>query len=201
MLWNNIRKHKPDVVSVQQAYRARAFLRRIKGYKVFHHPRKPGAEYNGVAVLVRDDIEVVSVKWLKMNSHWVGGKAGKHHTPRVYPALRLRKKRAELYFVGVHLPTHNSEAAQRESLQTICRYFNNHSNSAVAAAGDWNRRAVEMRWPARAVKGEYHDTGKVDGALTARCNHLVDFRVQFPGYAHGWGIHRIDVEVDSRPRR
>lgn len=197
-LWQNIRKNKPDYVVVQQAYRARQFLKRIKGYKVYHRHDAGGGEFNGVAVLVRNDVEVVSVKWLVMDLPWIGGKAGKRHEPRVYPALRLRKDDADLYVVGVHLPTYNAKAPQAESFRKIADYFNDHKNSAVVAVGDWNNEAHNLRGMEKAVNGQYHSTGKVDGMLSTRCKHLNGRRVPFPRYAHGWGIHTVNVEPENR---
>lgn len=192
-LWRHIRTFKPDVVVVQQAYRARAFLKRIKGYNVYHWKDVRGGEWNGIAVLVRKDVEVVKVKTLVMKRHWTGPKAGKRHEPRVYPAFRLRKEDAELYLLGIHLPTHNEKLAQAESFDKIADYFWTHKNSGVVAVGDWNTEAHNMQGIEKHVQGFYRATGKVDGMLSARVKYINGKRVPFPRYAHGWGIHTISV--------
>jgi endonuclease/exonuclease/phosphatase family metal-dependent hydrolase len=195
-LWQNIRKHNPDVVVVQQAYRARAWLKTLRGYKSYHEIDRKGGEWNGVAVLVRKDIQVVNIRHLVMTEPWTGGKAGKRHEPRVYPVVRLRKGVGEdLYVVGVHLPTFNDKDAQAESFREIEEYFKAHENGSVVAVGDWNNEASNpgIRNIVDAVDGRYNETGKVDGMLSARVKYLGGGRVPFPRYAHGWGVHTVQV--------
>ena len=108
-----IREHEPDVVIVEQAYRARRWLRRIKGYRAY---QLWGPEASGIAVLIHHGVRVQRRRALRMTRSWVGPKAGRRHRPRVYPVFVLVKGGVTFRVIGVHLPSHNNPAAQVESL-------------------------------------------------------------------------------------
>lgn len=189
-----IKEHKPDVVIAEQAFRARRFLASIKGYQAHQWQDKPGGEWSGIAVLVRNDVDVMSVKPLVMSMSWTGPKAGKRHEPRVYPALVLRKEGVFFRVLGIHFPTHNQPMQQKESAQAIAAYFRSHDNSPVIAAGDWNRRADELDGLAQLARAELIPLGKVDHALVARLAHRRTKRLPKPHYAHGWALYRFDLD-------
>jgi len=196
LLWVHIKRHKPDVVITEQSFRARRFLSKIRGYQASHFEPRGGAEWNGIAVLVRNDITVHNVKALVMNKKWIGPKAGKHHDPRVYPALVLRKCGVVFRVLGIHLPTHNQPAAQKESVEAVAAYFRAHDNSPVVAAGDWNRRDNELDGLAQSARAELLSGGKVDHALVARVVFRRSKRLLKPIYAHGWMLYRVDLPLN-----
>jgi endonuclease/exonuclease/phosphatase family metal-dependent hydrolase len=192
-----IRDNKPDVVVVEQAYRARRFLSRTAkrlGYQHHQYERGPGAEWTGIAVLVSNNVNIIRTKPLLMEREWVGPKAGKRHEPRVYPTLVLRKEGVTFRVIGIHLETHNQPRAQVESLREIRGYFNGHPNSPIIAAGDWNRKAHELARTAERTDAEVL-TGKtkVDHALVARADNGNRDRLPTPDGAHGWARYRVTL--------
>jgi endonuclease/exonuclease/phosphatase family metal-dependent hydrolase len=198
LLRRHIRIHRPDVVIVEQAYRARPWLRRIARKLGYAHVQFARGEFgsneaHGIAVLVRRDVKIKRRMALVMDRRWVGPKAGKWHDPRVYPALVLRKQGVTFRALGIHFPTHNQPAAQAESMRAVKRYFRNHPNSPVVAAGDWNRVAGEMWALADDCDAELLPLGKVDHALVRNVNPRDTERLPKPRYAHGWALYRLTI--------
>ena len=194
-LLNLIHKHDPDVVIVEQAYRARRWLRRIKGYQ---HRQYWGPEASGIAVLVRDGIRINRRRKLRMKRTWVGPKAGRFHQPRVYPALVLIKGAVTFRVLGIHLPTRNQPVAQDESLRRIVKYFREHPNSPIIAAGDWNRKANELEATARACDAELLHVGKVDHAIVRGITRPEHGRLPTPAGAHGWALYTVTATEENQ---
>lgn len=195
LLWSILKLRRPDVVVVEQAYNAREWLNSRKGYKnhQFRRNEALGGEANGIAVLVRDGVEVKNVKPLVMEQEWVGPKAGRRHDPRVYPALSLKKTGHFFRVIGIHLPTANEDDAQMESIRALRDYFRNHDKSPVFAPGDYNMRAAELRarvgnWARILTPGS-----KVDHALAARVENATASRVRTAKGAHGWAIYTFEI--------
>lgn len=192
-----VRQHKPDLVVVEQAFRARRFLRKLaRGHGYVHHqyPKTPGAEWTGIAVLVRNNVDIVRTKPLVMDREWTGPKAGKRHDPRVYPTLVLRKHGVTFRAVGIHFPTRNQPFAQAESATEIVQYVRAHDNSPVILAGDWNMIERELQKIAdRCAATVLTGHTKVDHALVARFEDHHQKRLPTPAGAHGWALYRATI--------
>ena len=192
-----IRRDRPDVVVVEQAYRARGFLARAakrEGYQHHQYKAAPGAEWTGIAVLVRDNVDIVRTQPLVMEREWTGPKAGKRHEPRVYPVLVLRKQGVTFRVIGIHFPTHNQPRAQAESARAVVSYVRDHPNSPIIAAGDWNMKAHELdRIAARCDAEVLTGRTKVDHALVRNANNGRRDRLPTPEPAHGWARYRVTL--------
>lgn len=189
-----IRRHNPDVVIVEQAYRARLWLRSIRKYRSRQYW---GPEASGIAVLVRRDIRIVRRTALRMKLSWTGPKAGRRHAPRVYPALVLHKGAVAFRVLGIHLPSHNNAVAQVESLRAVVRYFRDHPNSPVIAAGDWNREARHLEDTARLCDANLLAVGKVDHAIARGVDTVDHGRLPTPEGAHGWALYTIAATKEN----
>ncbi len=111
-------ERKPAVVVLNEAYRLGPLS--VAGYDTFH--RFPG-ERADTAVLVRDDVEVGRVRWVRMTEPWRGPIHGDLHAPRQYVSVRLLWGGHPVRLLGVHLPTGGPDgpnaAAVRESMTEI----------------------------------------------------------------------------------
>ena len=188
-----IDQHRPDVVIVLQAYRARVWLNGIPGYQNWQYR---GVEASGIAVLVGSTIKLKRRRALRMTRPWIGPKAGHKHRPRTYPRLRLQKAGHWVRLLPVHLPTHNNPAAQAESLAAVRRWVVAVPNVFSVAAGDWNRMVEELvtlQLPVLTV-------GKVDHAVTSERPGTVAVcrRLPTPDDCHGWGLYAFDLETVAR---
>lgn len=111
-------RFQPDVVQLSEAYRCRKVLRRIPGYKRYQGLNV--GEGADVAVLVRRNIPVRAAWAMRMHEPW--SYKGRPRRPRVYRVVRLVPHGHVVRFLGVHLPTRNSEDAQAESYRRIRRW-------------------------------------------------------------------------------
>lgn len=189
-----IREHEPDVVIVLQAYRARRFLHGIGGYR---HKQFRGGEAKGIAVLVKHGVRIQAHRALRMKTWWTGPKAGKRHSPRVYPASVLVKGGVAFRVLGIHLPTHNCPGAQDESLKAVIRWFGQHPDAPSIAAGDWNREVRELVGTAAACGAQILSAKtKVDHALT-NVERNSQQRLPTPPGAHGWSRFTITASKET----
>lgn len=200
-----IREHQPDLVVVEQAMRARQFLRSIPGYTAQQfapepsgllHPPPP--EWHGVALLIRNGVNPHhAAKALVMDRRWRGpkNKGGRLHGPRVYPAVPVSKRDDPVRLIGIHFPSGGPDgpnaAAWWESARAIRRYFETHPNSPVIAVGDYNASAGELRAAIRGWPGvDLLTSGaKVDHALVRGFEKSHARRVPTPAGAHGWALY------------
>lgn len=192
-----IEQHQPDVVVVEQAYRARAWLAGIDGYKHRQYKPRKGAEWHGIAILVRRGVAIKRRQALVMKRDWTGPKADKRHEPRVYPALVLSKDGVTFRVLGIHWPTHNNLDAQAESRHAVADYFAAHPDSPVIAAGDYNAEARELEALAVTCGAELLPAGKVDHALVRNVKHRVTRRLPKPEFAHGWALFIVEATKEN----
>lgn len=191
-----IREHEPDVVVIEQAYNARAFLRGIGGYRLRQYR---GTEAKGIAVLVKHGVRIEGRRPLQMRLSWNGpaSKGGRRHPPRTYPSLRLTKGGVTFRVLGIHFPTFNNPAAQAESAEAVEEWFN-HSDLPAIAAGDWNREAHQLEPIARGCSAEVL-TGrtKVDHAMTKNVEHGTRRPLPMPPGPHGWAKYTIQATKEN----
>ena len=134
-------QYQPHVIALCEAYHCRKVLSGIAGY---HRFQGLFGEAKEIAVLVRRDIRVLRMGWLRMKTRWIGPKHRRPHGPRRYARLRL-ELRSGLRFrvLAVHMPTGGyhgpNSAAVQESADAIVRW------------GKTTKHWTENRWPARRV--------------------------------------------------
>lgn len=190
-LLDEIDRWNPDMLSLNQASRARDFLEEIDGYRLRQFGRHHGPEAPGIAVLVRDDLKVLNRWPMRMRQEWVGPKAGKHHEPRVYPILRVEKDGVQWPTAHVHWPTHNNPKAQEETERRLVRWAKRHERAVIV--GDFNRRDVELRSMADELDGVLLSTGKVDHLIARGVSGARKRGLRAPRDAHGWGVYVLEA--------
>lgn len=117
------RKHRPDVVVLNEAYRCGHVLQKIPGYSVYQGPNV--GEGADVAVLVADRYKVRKSRALKMRETWTVVSKGRRKSPREYRIVRVKLDHAlVLPILGIHGPTDNpiNAAAVDESSRRVVRW-------------------------------------------------------------------------------
>lgn len=120
------RKHKPDVVVLNEAYRCGHVLHEIKGYDVHQGPNV--GEGADVAVLVAHRHEVKRTRALRMREKWTVVSKGRGKSGREYRVVRVGLDHGlVLPVLGIHLPTDNpiNASAVDESKRRIVRWATN----------------------------------------------------------------------------
>lgn len=120
------RKHKPDVVVLNEAYRCGHVLQKIPGYSVFQGPNV--GEGADVAVLAANRHEVRRTRVLKMAETWTVVSKARLKSPREYRAVRVKLHRdLVLPVLGIHGPTQHAinAAAVDESSRRVVRWASN----------------------------------------------------------------------------
>lgn len=197
-----LKREEPDLAGFLQAYRARLWLAQLavrRGY--YRHHARGQQEFQNICVFIKKDpeLEVLSVTLMVMEEGWVGGKAGRHHEPRVYVKVVARKRGQRITrTVFVHLPTDNSTKAQEESKDRLVAYRRRHAADDVAFVGDFNEDDGEVLSLVRRLGGRLRSTGKVDHGIfcegtgrdgTELMSSAKSLRRWMQPGAHGWGIY------------
>lgn len=199
-----VRKHRPDVAVVLQAYRAGLWLRvRFSArYKVRQYP---GKEARGIAVLVRRGrrrgVRIERRQAWRMRQMWTGPKAGIRHDPRTYPDFRLTKQGVAFGLLAVHFPTLNqgiNAAAMRESFDAVTRWFDALTIPGLAV-GDYNREAHQLAPLVTATGATLRSGGKVDHALVRGMRATVRKvpKEQAQPLTHGWSRYVFEIDDDT----
>lgn len=127
-----IRRHRPRVVSLQEAYGLGPMLARLAeatGYHLIHGPNT--GEAADCALLIRDDRRLASHGRVRMRTRWTGPKHGRAKAPREYPRGRQRLAPGPdgivLRALVVHQPTGGTTGrngdAVAESRRRITRWL------------------------------------------------------------------------------
>lgn len=192
-----IARRRPAVVVVTEAYRARAWLLTIPGYRLYQYTRRQGREAPGIAVLVdRRRVRVARRRPMRMRQPWTGP-GGRRKAPRTFPVFVLDLGGELLPFLPVHFPSGGphgpNAAAWWESWRRVSRWLARHPRAV--AAGDWN-----------ALQGELADIllaglqllpgTKVDHAITVGVDHRRTERIRpIPAGMHGWLVYTLRGRV------
>lgn len=183
-----IREHRPDQVVVEEASRARWWLRLVRGYKLRQYTRAKGTEAPGIAVLVRRP-RVIVRRWpMRMRRAW-HGPHGKRHDGRVLPVLITDQLPA---LCGVHAPWPYGTAAWWECFRRVVSWLENHPGGAMAP-GDWNAEVRELvrALQDRNTRVQLVRGTKVDHCLTIGLEHAWTKRLRQlqPEGMHGWVLY------------
>lgn len=117
------RKHRPDVVVLNEAYRCGDMLRTIKRFEVHQGPNV--GEGADVAVLVAARHRVCRSREVRMRKTWTVVSKGRVKTPRVFRSVRVRHVDGPvLRVLGVHGPTAHkvNEPARQEFEARVARW-------------------------------------------------------------------------------
>lgn len=118
-----IRKHHPDVIVLNEAYRCGEVLAKVRGFDVQQGPNV--GEGADVGVLVAARHRVAHSRVLRMRERWLVASHNKIHAGREFRAVRahLASRRA-LRVLGIHFATDNAhnEDARRESEDRVVRW-------------------------------------------------------------------------------
>jgi len=177
---------QPDVAVLQQAAQSGAHLGRFGKYKVYGF--RGSAEARGVKALVSRNSKVVRVRRLRMTLSWIGPKASRAHTPRVFQAIQVRTP-FWVWVVNVHFPTGGPDGpnakAWAESWRRTVKFLKKRRGVVI---GDFNATAVQLRPLCEAEGFELTMLGKVDHAVSNRLHRVKKQSVPGrPTRAHGWG--------------
>lgn len=120
-----IKRWKPDVIMLSEAYRCRAQLARIKGYHLTQGPNV--GEGADCALMVRADHHLARTGIKRMRQPWTGPKHRLPKQPRQYPGARIVTDRLAVRALSIHLPTldragRNAPAVD-ETLDWLTRYI------------------------------------------------------------------------------
>jgi hypothetical protein len=197
-LRRDIRRHKPIIVVVSEAYFARKFLNSFPAYTNLQLPLKVGQtrEALGVAVLIRDNSDILSTKPLRMTKFWHGPFHGKLHSPRTYLKGRITTpQEMKLRFLGVHFPSGGPDGpnklAWNESKHTVDKWRAHFPNISYIALGDWNATITEMR--VNFKNTQIWQGGKVDHFMTSGIKKKKVIRLKPPVGMHGWFVFKFKV--------
>lgn len=192
--------HRPHVVVLTEAQRARAFLRGLAGYQLLPAYRG-GTETADVAVLVRRDARTLHRWAMRLRLAWVGPLKGKRHSGRIYPIQRVRLPGgAAVRVAAVHFPTggpHGPNArAWAESARRLNHWANNNTSGPLVAVGDFNALAGELADLASAIGAGVVPGAKVDHALVRGARRrLPARRLTTPAGMHGWLLYTVEVSA------
>lgn len=120
-----IKEYNPEIFALMEASKLYEQLDGL-GYEVIQLKPKPLREGNqpgqgNIALLIRDDIEIVKRKALRMTTFWIGPKHGWPQDPRVYRWVKIRWQ-GRIWKVGAaHTPF--GAAAREESRRKLVRWL------------------------------------------------------------------------------
>lgn len=194
----DMRKIKPDVVVLTEAYRACDSIRsiaRAQGYNVVQRHCSRGAD---TAVLVRKNLTIVKHWFLRMKRAW----AGPHHgaqPPKSYPVLWVRNAQGQMWVVvGVHFPWvpwvkgtcafkgGQNLRAWRESWRKVSAFIHRQQTRTVVD-GDWNAMRCQLRQRAKDAGARLVPGTKVDHAIVRKVPTSRRHLYQPPNKIdHGW---------------
>lgn len=103
-----LEKLRPHVVVLTEAHRARRHLRGLakqRGYTLRQYRRHVGVEAPGIAVLVRDGVQIKRRWPMPMTRTWrspIGRR--RMHAPRTYARMRLERDGVTWRLLAVHFP-------------------------------------------------------------------------------------------------
>lgn len=194
----DMRRIKPDVVVLTEAYRACDSIRsiaRAQGYHVVQRHCSRGAD---TAVLVRRNLTIVKHWYLRMKRAWTGPHHG-HQPPKSYPVLWVRTAQGQMWVVaGVHFPwvpwvkgkcafkSGQNLRAWRESWRQVSSFIGRQKTRTVVD-GDWNAMRCQLRRPARKVGARLVSGTKVDHAIVRHVPATRRHIYRPPNrIAHGW---------------
>lgn len=138
------KEYQPEIIGLGEARGIYSITDDIPGYKRFQLPPQKGAgdENADTGVLVREDVEILSKRPMRMRVGFRGPKAGIKREPRIYWSLRVRVE-GRVWRVSVgHWPF---GPAKQETKRRIKRWFGRTpvTQSAVHIA-DVNTRPAEL---------------------------------------------------------
>lgn len=121
------KQHRPEVFALMEASNLYGDLEGL-GYQVFHMKPKalrPGNRpgQGNIAILVRNDVEVVQSFAMRMRTFWIGPKHGWEQDPRVYRWVKIRWQGKKVKLGVAHVPF--GEKARTESRNRLIRWFRN----------------------------------------------------------------------------
>ena len=165
-------KYQPEIIGLGEARGIYSITDDIPGYKRFQLPPQKGAgdENADTAVLVREDVEILSKRPMRMRVPFIGPKARIRREARIYWALRVRVE-GRVWRVSVgHWPF---GAAKQETKRRIKRWFGRTpvTQSAVHIA-DVNTSPAELTKTLKRT-GIRHKGIGIDRALYKFCSAVV----------------------------
>lgn len=116
-----IRRHRPDVIALQEAYRCGPALARLRGYRVVQGPNV--GEAADCALLIARRHKVTNTGMVRMRQRWAHKRPKQ---PRVYPRARVRVAPGVVVRVlSVHWPPRgaNNGPARAESRTRTARWL------------------------------------------------------------------------------
>lgn len=163
-----IHEENPDVIYLQEAINQVGHLGGL-GYQVFQLESKvvnQGHTPNtaDIVALVRNGLTVKKSFVMRMKERWLSPKSKHPQDPRVYQALKVRKRGVTFKITGVHLPF--GQKARRESVEAIIAFFKvTKKGRPVIAVGDWQSTKDETeKWVAKPAGAKIDGTG-IDHAI------------------------------------
>jgi hypothetical protein len=191
LLSRHIRRLKPLLVVVSEAYNADEFFNNIPGYDYFRPHR---GEYDcSVGVLVRrEGVNKHFHGTTQMSYMWRGPfNPKKVHKPRIYVKGRLQVagKDRSLRYMGVHFepsgPKGRNSLAWYDSLEAVKRRLEYFPGDPGIVLGDFNATYKELR-NRIPKKWQVHQGGKVDHFITRGLKVHRTKRLAKPVGMHGW---------------
>lgn len=125
-------KRSPDVIYLYEAAHLYGLLDDL-GYHIYH---LKGRTRGNVLALVKNGVTVNQSHILRMKEFWRGPIMGRPQKPRVYRALKIKKRSVVWKVLGTHFPF--GQKPRRESVLRIRRILSSRVKWPVIAFGDFN---------------------------------------------------------------
>ena len=120
-----IRRHRPNVITLQEAYRCGSALARLADARGYHlvQGRNVGEGADCATLVRRDGQRLTGHGWMRMRQRWAHKRP---KSPRVYPRVRIRlAPGVALRVLNVHQPSKRAAnaTARDESRRRIARWL------------------------------------------------------------------------------
>ena len=147
-LENILIKENPEVAGLMEATRMRGHLQGL-GYQVIQlkpRPKHPGNQPGdaNIAILVRNDVEIVKKFSMRMKTFWKGPKHGLHQDPRVYRGVKI-KWVGRIWKIGVAHTPFGEEAREESRNRLILWFTKTFPGRPTILVLDANMSATEFR--------------------------------------------------------
>lgn len=169
-LKNMASEYQPELFGLAEARGIYTVTDDVPGYNRVQLKPQPGAadENANIAVLVRNDVEVISKRPMRMRMRFRGPKAGINREPRIYWNLKIRVE-GQVWRVSVgHWPF---GPAKQETKKRIKKWFGRSLLPSTHIA-DVNTRPAELTKMLKGTKIRHKGIG-IDRALYKNCSATV----------------------------